>query len=101
MHSAHVIVGSHCLDDAVVSAEFPSNSQTERLKNCSSLISTLRTTAERGPEGDVGPGATQFAGHAVIIVAAGNYATVDVEYQLRGHRKVIGEGTQPTVGRIG
>ena len=101
MHGADVVMRGHCLDDAVVTPEFPSDGLAQAVECASEFGARFRAPADRVAKSNVRSGPPNRARLAMVIVAARDDAPVDAQDQLGGDRPVCRLLAQPTVGGIG
>ncbi len=101
MHGPDLIMRCQCLHDGVVLLEFSGYSVAKAAERQTTIISSFDSTTSWRPESNIGSRPAQRPGFAVVVVAAGHDATMDVQYELTRNRTVGRLRAEPAIGRIG
>ena len=101
VHRADMVVGSQCLDNAIVLSKRAGNGPTKRVKSSAAIIASCNAATPRRPKGHIPRRVPQRARFTSIIVTTGHNAPVNFQDELGIDGPIGRLQTQPAVRGIG
>ena len=100
VHRTDMVVSGQGLNNAVVFPKFPGNRGAKAAEGDLAPIATFNTAAARCAERNVPSCRPQGARLAMVVIATGHHAAVDVKYEFGSNGPVSRLGAQPAIRGI-